>query len=112
MELKRANTQSELNLANCHLEEYLSPKETGEFIAVLDYKMWGKSLNIWTFFTLANGQKIKLSCDRSKKNKNIYSAKDEKYNFATIGNERLKFKIILSTTFSGKISFQSAELLA
>lgn len=112
MELKKANTQNELILANSHLEEYLPPTETGEFIAVLNHKMWGKSLNIWTFFTLANGQKIKLSCYRSNKNKNMYSTKDEKYNFATIGNEGLSFKIIISTTFSGKISFQSAELLS
>lgn len=107
---KRAYTKDELSL--CGLEEYLVPSRFGEFVGVLDYKMWGKSVNIWAFFTLDNGEKIKLSCFRSSKDESIYSAQDEKYNFAIIGNEGLEFKLIIDTTKNGNIRFKSAELLS
>ncbi len=106
---KRAYTINELS--SCNLEDYLTPTEFGEFLGILDYKMWGRSVNLWAFFTLEDGKKIKLSCFRSRKDESIYSAQDEKYNFAIVGNEGLKFKLIIATTKTGNIRFKSAELL-
>lgn len=109
MNQKRANTRTEL--IGCGLEEYQSPEDFGDFIGVLDYKHWGKSVNLWIYLTLDNGLKIKLSCFRSRKDESIYSARDEKYNFSLIGNEGKKFRLLIKKTKKGTINFESCELL-
>ena len=108
IEKKRANTANDLILVN--LEEYVEP-EPGEYIVTLNYKLWGRRVNLWAFFQLENGDKIKLSCFRSRKDESIYSARDEKYNFSLIGNEGCKFKIVVGKTSKQTPAFISAILL-
>lgn len=109
MEAKRANTATELEDAGLH--EYQVLTEVGEFIGTLDYKKWGKSINLWCFFTLDDGKKIKLSCFRSRDGKKIYSAKDEKYDFSVVGNEGNKFKLTIKQTSKDTVAFVAAELI-
>ena len=104
-EQKRANTRTEL--FGFGLEKYVIP-EPGEYIATLNHKQWGKSVNMWVYFTLDNGQKIKLSCFRSRIDESIYSARDERYNFSIVGNEGCQFKIIVGKTNKDTIAFLSA----
>ena len=109
MEAKRANTATELK--NAGLDEYQVPTEIGEFIGMLNYKKWGKSVNFWCFFTLEDGSKIKLSAFRYDRETRAYCARDQKYNFSSVGNEGQKFKLNISKTSKDTVSFESAELI-
>jgi hypothetical protein len=107
--IKRAYTRTEL--LHCGLSDYKVPIP-GIYNGTLDYKQWGKSVNMWIYLTLDSGDKIKLSCFRSRKNSQIYSARDELYNFAILGNEGSKFKLIIANTKNNKIAFESAIFIS
>lgn len=87
--------------------DYKNFNKLGVFKGELNFKMWGRDLNLFAFFTLDNGDRIKLSCKQSQDNKDFYSANDGRYNFAIIGNEGLQFHIIMAEE-SGKVIFDSA----
>lgn len=108
-EPKRANTATELKDAG--LDEYQVPTEFGDFIGTLDYKKLGKTMNLWCFFTLEDGKKIKLSCFRYDRTIRAYCARDQKYDFSAVGSEGNKFKLTIGRKSKDTISFESAELV-
>lgn len=108
--------------------EYGTPVPKGEFLARLDFRMWGKSINLRCFFTyMETGQKFSLSAYRSHSDKeHVVQRLDEKTHHAetpedgvfdftkgNLGNWGGRhFRLVIRQGARGKILWNSAELLA
>ena len=58
MEEKRALSKRQFAQSDFSIEPYGLMDEEGTFFATLDFKLWGKKLNLLSYFTLDNGRKI------------------------------------------------------
>lgn len=104
--------------------EYGASVQEGEFIARLDFRMWGKSVNLRCFFTnMETGEKFNLSAYRSHSGKehivqrpdgkthHAYTPEDGVFDFAEgdLGGQR--FRLVSRQGARGKILWSSAKLL-
>tara|TARA_B100000614_G_C14550499_1_gene493795 strand:+ start:1300 stop:1632 length:333 start_codon:yes stop_codon:yes gene_type:complete len=84
----------------------------GEYVGVLDFKIWGKSPCLHCYFTLTNGDKIKLTTFKPRKSsENIYTAQDGAFDFSAEGIEGRSFKLVVGISAKKRVAFRSAEQL-
>lgn len=104
--------------------EYGTSVPEGEFIARLDFRIWGKSVNLRCFFThMETGEKFSLSAYRSHSGKehivrrpdgkthHAYTPEDGAFDFAEGDLGRRLFRLVMRQGARGKLLWSSAELL-
>lgn len=104
--------------------EYSTSVPEGEFVARLDFRMWGKSVNLRCFFThMETGGKFSLAAYRSHfgkehfvqrqdgKTHNAYTPEDGSFDFNDGDLDGRRFRLLTRQGVRGKIVWSSAELL-
>lgn len=104
--------------------EYGAFVPEGEFIARLDFRIWGKSVNLRCFFThLETGDKFSLSAYRSHfgkehivqkpngKTHHAYMPEDGVFDFNEGEFDGRLFYLVTRQGVRGKILWESAEIL-
>lgn len=121
--MKALSFAQALNLG-LHPREYGASVPEGEFIARLDFRMWGKSVNLCCFFTnMEIGEKFSLSAYRSQSGKehivqrpdgkthHAYTPEDGVFDFAEGDLRGQRFRLVMRQGARGKILWSRAELL-
>ncbi len=86
-------------------------KEPMEAEAVLDFKIWGKHVNLTCYFRdIRDGKKFWLSAFNDKRD-GRYTPRDGVIDFSEPGIENGLYRVATIKTRSGKSAWASAELL-
>lgn len=93
-----------LNLFNIYRLP-IESEDLGQYNAILDYKSWGEHICLWCFFTLDNGQKIRLHLYKNKNG--LFTPKNGDYDFSIIGNLGQYFQINISANSKGNAFLES-----
>jgi len=98
------------------VEDGLEPREysyepiLGEYLARLDFKVWGKKLNLQCFFTIpGTGERFRISAFRTDTPR--YTPRDGEIDFSEEGNEGNLYRLHVAETPKGKPKWLSAELV-
>ncbi len=88
--------------------QYRFMEDTGEVTAVLDFRAWGKYMNLGCFFQTEKGRKFCVYLWRSKINPDIYGPRTESVNFAEV-KDKTRWKLFFSKTRNGRVYLTEAE---
>ena len=82
----------------------------GEFEAVLDFKVWGKSVNLQCFFTVpATGERFRVSAFRDEAKR--YTPRDGVIDFSEPGIEGSLYRLQVGHNAKGNPAWLAAELV-
>lgn len=91
--------------------DYAYEPVCGEFEAVLDFKVWGKSVNLQCFFTAtATGERFRISAFR--KDGKRYTPRDMQIDFADDGFVGGLYRLKVEKNKKGNAAWLSAKLLS
>lgn len=90
--------------------DYAYEPVVGEFEATLDFKVWGKSVNLQCFFTVpATGERFRVSAFRE--DGKHYTPKDGRTDFSEEGLEGGLYRLTIGQNKKGKAAWLGAELI-
>ncbi|WP_099205802.1 hypothetical protein [Scatolibacter rhodanostii] len=92
------------------LKQYKFVEAAGTITAVLNFRAWGKNMNLGCFFRTEAGDKFCVYLWRSKLNPDVYGPRSESINFAEVKN-KTKWNLSFEKTRSGKIFLADAKEL-
>lgn len=90
--------------------DYAYEPVIGEFEAVLDFKVWGKSVNLQCFFTVpTTGERFRVSAFRD--DGKHYTPKDGRLDFSDEGLVGGLYRLKIEKNKRGKAAWLEAELV-
>jgi hypothetical protein len=90
--------------------EYAYEPVIGEFEATLDFKVWGKSVNLQCFFSvLPTGERFRVSAFRDEAKR--YTPKDGRIDFSADGLVEGLFRLKVGQNKKGRAIWLEAELV-
>ena len=106
----RAMTYDQAVEAGLEPQEYDYEAPEGEYEAVLDFKVWGKSVNLQCFFTaLDTDDMFRISAFRG--NTTRYTPKDGGIDFSEPGNEGNTYRLRVGRNSKGNVAWLAATLV-
>lgn len=83
----------------------------GDYEGVLDFRVWGKSVNVQCFFTFVSGEKYILSAFRTR-DEEKYSPKDQSLDFSSKENlEGERFRLSITVNNKGRTAWNKASMV-